>query len=249
MTLNKRLLLLFGITVLTTVILFSFNTIKQDSSYHLFADSRVIAQLPNFYNVVSNLPFIVIGFLGIRLLLSAELNSTQITLKNAYLLFFVGVLLTGLGSGFYHLRPNNWSLLWDRLPMTISFMAFFSAIVGECISTKLALRLLLPLLALGVISVVYWYLSELQGHGDLRTYILIQYLPVVLLPLILWLYDGKQKDCLYVWAVLGAYFLAKIAESLDLSIYQHLHFISGHSLKHLLAGMGAYIVYAAIRNR
>jgi Ceramidase len=249
MILDKRLLLILGITVLSAVTLFSINPIRQDSGYHLFADTRVIAQLPNFFNVVSNLPFLVIGFQGIRLTSAAEFNLGSTFLKKAYLLFFIGVLLIGLGSSFYHYRPDNSRLLWDRLPITISFMAFFCAMVGECVSTKLAMRLFLPLLALGIASVVYWYLSELQGHGDLRPYILVQFLPIVLTPLILWLYDGKQKNCQYVWAVLGAYFLAKIAESMDAAIYRHLFVISGHSLKHLLAGLGTYFVYAALRQR
>jgi Ceramidase len=249
MILDKRLLLILGISALAIVVLLLVNPIKQDSSYHAFADSRVIAQIPNFFNVISNLPFIFVGFLGIRLTLSPEMNIAITPLKKAYLLFFIGLLLTGLGSGFYHYRPSNSSLLWDRLPMAISFIAFFCAVVGECISTKIALRLLLPLLALGIVSVFYWRFTELQGHGDLRPYILVQFLPIALMPLILWLYDGKQKNCNYVWVVLVAYFLAKIAESMDMAIYQHLFVISGHSLKHLLAGLGAYFVYAALRQR
>jgi hypothetical protein len=93
--------------------------------------------------------------------------------------------------------------------------------------------------------VVYLYISELAGHGDLRPYILVQFLPILLMPLILLLYGRKQKNCNFVWAVLFVYLLSKIAESLDWVIYQHLHVISGHTLKHLLAALGAYVVYAA----
>lgn len=244
---DKKLLLILGISLLAGIILLSINPISQDNSYHQFADSRVIAQIPNFCNVLSNLPFLVVGFLGIRLLLSGELHLRDAILNKAYLLFFIGVLLTGLGSGYYHYRPDNLSLLWDRLPMTLSFMALFCAIIGECISITLAKRLLLPLLVVGIASVYYWHITESHGHGDLRPYILVQFLPIALIPLILWLYDGTQKGCRFVWYVLGAYFLAKIAESLDAAIYQTLYVISGHSLKHLLAGFGTYIVYAALR--
>jgi hypothetical protein len=246
---DKKLLPILGVSLLAALILLSMNPISQESGYHQFADSRTIVNIPNFFNVLSNLPFLIVGFLGIRLMLAGELNLRDAHLNKAYLLFFMGVLLTGLGSVYYHYRPDNSSLLWDRLPITISFMAFFCAIVGECISITLAKRLLLPLLALGIASVFYWHITESHGQGDLRPYILIQFLPIALIPLILWQYDGKQKGCQYVWLVLGAYFLAKVAESLDAGIYQNTHIISGHSLKHLLAGFGTYIVYATLKAR
>lgn len=248
MALDKRLTLILGISIIAVIILLLLGPIKQDSNFHLFADNRTIAYVTNFFNVVSNLPFVIIGYLGIRLISSTSLPPNVDDLKTAYCLFFIGVFLTGFGSAYYHLQPDNATLLWDRLPMTILFMAFFCIVIGECISVAIAVRLLLPLLALGIISVFYWYFTEHQGQGDLRPYILVQYLPVVLIPLILWLYDGNQKGCNYVWAVLGTYILAKFAESMDATIYQQLGFISGHSIKHLLAGLGAYLVYARLNN-
>ena len=248
LTVDKRLALILGISIVAVIILLLLAPIKQDSNYHLFADNRTIAYVANFFNVVSNLPFVIIGYLGIRLIRSTSLPLMVTGLKSAYWLFFSGVFMTGFGSAYYHLQPDNTTLLWDRLPMTILFMAFFCIVIGECISVVIAKRLLLPLLALGVISVFYWYFTEHQGHGDLRPYILVQFLPVVLIPLILWLYDGNQNGCQYVWAVLGMYVLAKLAESMDSAIYQQLGFISGHSIKHLLAGFGAYWVYARLRN-
>ena len=248
MNVDKRLVLILGISIISVIILFFVDPIKQDSNYHLFADNRSIAYVTNFYNVVSNLPFVIIGYLGITLLRSAGLPPGVTDLKTAHYFFFFGVFLTGFGSAYYHLQPDNATLLWDRLPITILFMAFFCIVIGECISVVCALRLLLPLLALGVLSVFYWHFTEQQGQGDLRPYILVQFLPIVLIPLILWLYDGNQKGCNYVWSVLGMYLLAKVAESMDADIYQQLGFISGHSIKHLLAGFGAYIVYARLRN-
>jgi hypothetical protein len=236
---DKRLLLLLGTCALAIVILAVVGPIKQDSGYHQFADYRVIANIPNFFNLISNLPFLIIGFLGLRLTLSAQLDAPRAALKDAYRLFFIGVMLTGLGSGYYHFNPDNSSLLWDRLPITLSFMAFFCIVVGDCISEKIAFRLLLPLVGLGIASVLFWYFSELQGQGDLRAYILV--------PIILWLYGGKHNNCNYVWAVLGVYLLAKLAESLDVPIYVQLQILSGHTLKHLLAGLGTYLVYAALK--
>ena len=240
---DKRILTLTIVTALATIGMFAMSPIKQDIAYHAFADTRTIVGLPNFFNVVSNLPFLIIGVAGVRRILVVPIKPAHTIAITAYLLFFVGLALTGLGSAYYHFQPNNTNLVWDRLPMTLSFMAFFCLVVAECISDEIAKRLLLPLLALGVTSVIYWHISELRGQGDLRPYILVQFLPVALLPAILWLFDGADKKCRYVWAVLGAYALAKVAESLDLPIFNALHLLSGHSLKHLLAGLGTYFVY------
>lgn len=240
---DKRPWLIFGISVLTVIGMFSIPPIQQNISYHAFADSRNIFHIPNFFNVVSNLPFVAIGVAGIYHLSSGNSKPTSHPVQMIFLVFFAGLVLTGLGSGYYHSQPDNFTLVWDRLPMTFSFTSFFCLVIAECISIKLAKQLLLPLLMAGMVSVGYWYLSEQRGFGDLRPYMLIQFLPMALLPLILWLYDREQGYCSYAWTVLGLYLIAKVAELFDAELFNILQLISGHTLKHLLAGMGTYFIY------
>jgi hypothetical protein len=170
-------------------------------------------------------------------------------LRTIYFTFFLGVLATGIGSAFYHCEPANRTLVWDRLPITVSFMAFFSAVTGEHISISAGRKLVWPLTALGIFSVLYWYRSELRGEGDLRLYALVQYLPVLLTPVILALYKPKLTPACYLWSVVGAYGVAKIAESFDGQLYGAVKVISGHSIKHLAAALGTYIFYLALRRR
>ena len=113
MNVDKRLVLILGISIISVIILFFVDPIKQDSNYHLFADNRSIAYVTNFYNVVSNLPFVIIGYLGITLLRSAGLPPGVTDLKTAHYFFFFGVFLTGFGSAYYHLQPDNATLLWE----------------------------------------------------------------------------------------------------------------------------------------
>lgn len=68
--------------------------------------------------------------------------------------------------------------------MTIGFTGLVAGVVCERISVQAGLRLLAPLVALGIGSVWYWRMTEAAGHGDLRLYGLLQYgslLAVVLL--------------------------------------------------------------------
>ena len=118
--------------------------IAQDPGYHNFADRRDLLNIPNFFDVISNLAFVIVGVMGMRLIGSGLATGGLPELKAVYMTFFIGVFLTGFGSAYYHFHPDNQTLLWDRLPMTIAFMALFSAIVGETISSQIALKYLSP---------------------------------------------------------------------------------------------------------
>lgn len=249
MSRENRLNVIVIIVIIVIIGIFSADPIAQDQSYHNFVDQRGIITIPNFFNVFSNLPFIIIGISGIRLVISGQAVGGLAELQSMYLVFFVGVLLIGFGSAYYHYHPTNLTLLWDRLPMTIAFMAFFSAIVGEYISSRLALKLFVPLLLSGIISVLYWYVTELNGSGDLRAYALVQFLPALLIPLILWFFNSKLNGNKYIWGILGIYALSKTMELFDAQIYSQLGILSGHSLKHITAAFGTLIFYWALRNR
>ncbi|MGZ4990826.1 MAG: ceramidase domain-containing protein [Methylobacter sp.] len=237
------------IVVLAIVVTFNLDPIVQDTAYHNFADQRRIFSISNFFNVMSNLPFVIIGIMGIRLVALGRASGSLTELQAMYLTFFIGVLLTGFGSAFYHYQPDNQTLLWDRLPMTIAFMSLFSAIIGEYISTRLAWKLFIPLLILGMTSVIYWQVTELNGHGDLRVYVLVQFLPVLLIPLILWRFDSKLNGNKYIWGLVGAYAASKLMELSDAKLYSIVGLLSGHSLKHLTAAFGTLIFYWALRDR
>ena len=246
---DNRLKIILIIVAVSIIAALSMDPIAQDPGYHNFADRRGTLNIPNFYNVFSNLPFVIIGVMGMRLVMSGRASGGLVELQAVYFTFFAGVFLTGFGSGYYHYHPDNQTLLWDRLPMTIAFMALFSAIVGENISSRIALKLFVPLLMLGIASVVYWHVSELKGHGDLRAYVLVQFLPVLLMPLILLLFDSRLNGNKYIWGIIAAYAVSKLLEFFDARIYSTSGMLSGHSLKHLIAAFAAFIFYRALRNR
>jgi hypothetical protein len=108
-----------------------------------------------------------------------------------YIFLFIGVMLTALGSSYYHLRPNDTHLVWDPLPMTIGFMALFTSTISERISFRWGLRLLWPLIIVGIVSVEYWYLTDLQrAGGDLRFYVDVQFYPMLAIPLMVWFFPS-----------------------------------------------------------
>src|SRR5688500_515433 len=216
--------------------------IPQDANYHAFADRRTLLRIPNFWNVISNLPFLIVGLAGLR---AIGRNRVDPALTHAYLVFFFALVLLSLGSAYYHLAPDNGRLTWDRLPMAFAFMAFLVIVIGERIDSNLA-RLLLPLfLVSGASSVAWWHFSEIRGRGDLRAYLLVQFLPLVLAALITLLFPSTFSETYGIWGMLVGYVVAKTAEIFDERIFFH-GLISGHTLKHLAAAAGVYCLVLAM---
>jgi len=241
---NKKvgLWLVILITLGAVVALLNHGPISQDLNYHGFADRRVLWGISNFFDVLSNLAFVLVGLLG--LYKTSGKGSINIITENSvsYKVFFIGVALIGVGSGYYHLSPSNATLIWDRIPMTIAFMAMTSIIIGEFISPRLGAILLTPLVSIGVLSVLYWHWTEAAGRGDLRPYILVQYLPMLLIPVILVCFNSAFTRVSGYWLLFSAYVIAKLFEHFDRDIYAASGFVSGHTLKHVVAALGLFIL-------
>ncbi len=313
-TQRSREWLVIAIGAIGFALAFVLPALRQSQQYHQFADARAFLGVPNFWNVVSNAPFVLVGLWGLWWLAAhlpsgvADLPSATGHLPSgvadspsatghlpsgvadlpsaighlpsgvadlpsaighlpsapprllqpdspesegadvgassrpllreecpagewwAYLVSFIGIILTGAGSAFYHWRPTDSTLVWDRLPMTVAFMSLLSATIAERTRSRAGLAWLGPLLGLGIGSVVYWRLT-----GNLWPYGAAQYLSLLLLGLMLVLFPSRYTRGSDMVVVMLLYALAKVAEALDGSLYSLTHLLSGHTLKHLLA--------------
>ncbi len=250
MSMNIKNIIIISLSIIIPLIFFMItDSIPQDPSYHSFADSNKIININNALNVLTNLTFIIVGNIGILWLIVAYSSSKNNDNLMPYVFFFAGVVLIGLGSSYYHLYPGNFTLVWDRLPMSIAFMSLFAAVISEHIDKKTGNILLFPLIIAGVMSVIYWYYTETRGHGDLRAYITIQFLPILLIPLIVILYNSiytRNRDLLLVLLI---YLIAKVFEYFDKPVYETTGFLSGHSIKHIIAAISIYYVIRMLKLR
>jgi hypothetical protein len=221
----------------------SLAPIPQDPAYHRFADARTLFGVPNFWNVATNLPFLVVGIAGF---LQQGRLATPV-LATHYRTLCGAVALVAFGSAWYHLEPDNGRLVFDRLPMTVAFMALFAAVVADRISWVAGRALLWPLIVAGIGSIALWIRGEAAGHGDLRAYGLVQFLPMLLVPLILLLWGGEGLAARRIWMAIAAYAAAKLAEHFDAAIYAAGGPLSGHSLKHLAAALAAWWMVRAFQ--
>ena len=227
--------------ILPLIGLWALGPIPQDSDYHAFADARGWLGVPNTLNVVSSLPFLLIGVAGVRYCLRRRRGPV----RNAWLVLFTGVALVAVGSAYYHAAPGNATLVWDRLPITVGFMGLLAALLGEYVDRRWASALLVPLVLMGIGSVVYWAVFD-----DLRLYAWVQFMPLLVLPVVMVLFRSPYTHQGLLVAALAWYVLAKIAEGYDAAVLEATTgLVSGHTLKHLLAAAACYTLLVMLRRR
>lgn len=247
MTYRTRLGIVLNIAILAVAAVFSLPPLAQDIEYHNFADKRTILGIPNFFDVISNLPFLVVGVSGLIFQKTTWNDENLKALeKLLWLILFCAIALTSLGSAYYHCLPNNDRLVWDRLFIALTLMTLLSIVIVERMQGG---RWVFPVLALFSIgSVIYWDYTEQRGAGDLRPYILAQFFPLAAIPAICALFPARHKQTRQLMFAFGWYAQAKLCEHFDREVFEVLG-ISGHTLKHLTAGMGAFCLLLYLRRR
>ena len=232
-----RIVFLALVAAAAAILLAALPPIRQGPRYYVFPDDRTILGIPYFWNVVSNLPFAVVGAIGL-----AAVAERPAPLRPAFAALFAGVFLTAFGSAWYHLAPSAGRLLFDRLPMTIAFAAAFALTLGDRVAPRFAApRWLAALIAAAAASALSWYAT-----GDLRPYAFVQGYLLLAVPLVIALFPGRHLDGTRVAAALALYLVAKVLEKYDDQVYDALgHLMNGHALKHLAAAWACWQLHRA----
>jgi hypothetical protein len=227
------------VTVGAAAALLVYGPIPQLANYHAFADERVLLGIPHWGDVLSNAGFAVVAVWGLAVVSTTRGNLAG---RLGYGLFLVSLLLTSIGSSFYHWAPDNSRLVWDRLPIALACAGLLSAVRAESKPDVNELAWTAGLAASAVLSGLWWYVTESAGQGDLRPYLLLQGLPLVLVPL--WQAHARAPRAARAafGIVILLYVVAKIAEVNDHTLYNSLDMLSGHTIKHILAALASAVL-------
>ena len=234
---------LTGLIILLILAIF-LPSIQQNQNYHNFADKRVLFGVNNAFDTLSNLAFIIVGALG----LFNFYNNQFIKISNSFSvilnLFFISIILTGLGSGYYHLNPNDFTLVFDRLVLTLVFTFVLAMVASIRISERSGFHTLAELVILGPFTVLIW-----NYNGNLTPYIILQYGGVVIVILTLILTKAsKPSPCFTSLIIL--YGFAKITEFYDEKIFTlSENVISGHTLKHLISAIAVIVFISPLKGK
>lgn len=254
LTRRARLAVVGLLPTLVLAIALFLPPIPQDLEYHDFADKRALYGIPSFADVATNLPILIAGFAGLIFLFRERGRIPGPRFRHpgetvSYGLFFAAVLLTSLGSAYYHLEPDNGRLAWDRLPLSLVFVSLLAAALAERVNRTVALILLLPLAILAINTVIYWNLTEARGLGDLRPYLVLQIAAMLVIPTLMALFPPAYDHSRDLGVAVGIYALAKLCEFLDREIFELGSIVSGHSLKHCLAALAIHWIHRMLRQR
>jgi hypothetical protein len=245
---RTRIAVVIAVAAAFAVAAFLVHPIAQPAGYHAFADGRTLLGIRNFWNVVTNLAILAAGIAGLREVATtrgddattADATACGVSSRACWLALFAGFVLTAFGSAWYHWAPDSARLVWDRLPMTVAFMSLLAAMIADRIDARAGRILLVPLVALGLASVLWWRWTMTYGREDIGPYAVVQLGGVALVLLVAALFPLRGENRAATAHIVGAGFVyvgAKIVELLDDQIYALGGLMSGHSVKHLLVGV------------
>lgn len=248
---DRRAIGLWLLVVAMALLALFLPRIPQPPQYHDFADWHTCFGITRCFDLSTNALFVLAGFAGLNFLSKKPARRAFIDMLEAlpYRLFFLSAILVGFGSGYYHLAPDNSRLVWDRAAISLALMSLFAAIVCERVSLGAGLRLLPLLYTAGLGSVTYWGWSEANGIGDLRPYGMVQFYPMLLIPMLLRLYPPRYSGDRDILAVIGLYLLALLCDLTDHQIAALTSIISGHTAKHAIVALAMYGVVVRLRRR
>ena len=247
---NRSTAFVVAFTLLTVAAAFLLPPLPQPLDYHDFADQRGALGIDNFLDVVSNAAFLLAGIAGLVVVLSGRARFEFPQERWPWLVFFAGILLTAAGSSYYHLEPNNETLFWDRVPMTIAFAGLVAGQIAERMSPRVGVALLTPMLAIGAASVIYWRATERAGAGNVLPYAILQAYTMAAVLLLAFTHPSRYTRGSDIYWVFAAYLAAKVTETFDAEFWEWTAgVISGHTLKHYFAALAGVIVCLTLARR
>ena len=238
-----------ALTILALLAALLIPATSQPLDYHDFADQRHAHGIDNYFDVVSNVGFLIFGVMGLVIMGRGRACFERPVERWPYVIFFVGLVLTAAGSGYYHLDPNNETLFWDRLPMTIAFMGLVASQIVDRISVRAGLVLLPPALLVGVASVIYWLITERLGAGNVIPYGILQAYTILVVLFLAIVNPSRYTRGSDIYWVFAWYALAKVLETFDLQVLEFSGLVSGHTLKHFAAAFAGFSVCRMLLKR
>lgn len=245
---NQRcvMVLMWAMAAALAVGLLAWGPVPLTAREHVYADLRPLLGIPHGANVLASLPLLCVALWGASAL---RHGAWPLPVARPLRLFFVVSACASVVAALYHLAPDHSGYVMAHMLMAAGFMLLLGGFLAERVDPRFGSRaacaaaLLLPLAA-----GAWCGLSALTtGTPDLRGLLLLQVLPVLLVPAGALGLSGSVTRTRDWMAMLGLYALAKGFELADATIHDlTAGWVGGHALMHLaLAAVAAWLAYRA----
>ena len=241
-------LMIGAVMVLYGLVRLTFGPLPQNPSIHLLADTRsFFGIVPRAGDVLTNLAILAAGLFGLGLRNRMTVAPEARTAVN---MLIVASILIAFGSAYYHWAPTNSTLIWDRIPIAIMLMSLLALVMADRMHPLFARDAMWPFIVLGVASVFLWGVSEAMGQGDVRLYFIVRIGTGVAIALLLILRPPRHTGTVWLVAALASEIVMASFERFDHEVFQWSGgLVSGHNMKHVLAGVALASVFWWLRSR
>ncbi|MBC7956007.1 MAG: hypothetical protein H7Y33_09085 [Cytophagales bacterium] len=207
---------------------------------HHHADTRSLAGVANGINVAFCLPMLLAGMWGWRAL---GRSTWPAALQTPWRWCFVCVAASAGLAAAYHLAPGNAGYLAAQATAAGAFTLLLCGFLAERVDPRFGSRTACAA-ALSVAGMAAG-LAALSTSTDVRPLLLLQLMPVLLIPAGALSLPGRQTHKADWLLILGLYALARVSDMGDAAVLRFTGgAVSGHALMHLsLAGVAAWLAY------
>jgi hypothetical protein len=239
------LVLLAALTLAALVGLLAWGPVPLDADVHRYAEARRWLGLPNAGNVLANLPLLLVGLWGWRV---TRDSGWAAPLRRAWMGFHACVAGGSLIAATYHVAPNAAGYVLAQIAMSAAFVLLTLGMLAERVHVRFGARPFATTVALLGAATLVALASGATGDGaiDLRPFLLLQLLPVLLIPAGALSLPGTHTRASDWLLMLVAYAAAQGFHFADAAIHAATGGLGGHALMHLaLAAVAAQLAYRA----
>lgn len=239
------LVLLAALTLAALVGLLAWGPVPLDAGTHRYADQRDWLGLPNAGNVLANLPLLLVALWGWHATLA---SGWPARLRRAWAGFHACAVGGSAIAAIYHVAPTATGYVLAQMAMSAAFVLLTLGMLAERVHAGIGGRPVATTATLVGAATLAALASGSVGDGavDLRPFLLLQLIPVLLIPAGALSLPGAHTRPSDWLLMLVAYVAAQAFDVADAAIHAATGWIGGHALMHLaLAGVAARLAYRA----
>jgi hypothetical protein len=239
---ERRCVLVLLCSMATALVagLLAWGPVVLTDNAHRYADQREFAGIPNALDVLSNLPLIAAGAWGWT---ATRVSRWSALMRRVWRRFFTSIATLGIASLLYHAAPGDFGFALTQLCVAASFSLLLLCFLAERVNARFAglQACFIACAASMLAAALWWFDAPSPGSGDLRGLLLLQTLPVLLVPAGALALCGRQTTMCDWIAMLCLYGIGRLCGLADTAVLQTTGAVGGHALMHLAcAGVAAW---------